>query len=147
MSVTSYPDRGGISSAGTPTFASLAAANADAAAKIAASGSPSPVVTTGTGATMAVYAWSESSGAYAVIPGTSGGVTPYTSFSALVSAVPSPSVGARALIDGGGLLVYTASGWLGHAGVFASDPSTTLAAMAPGSMAILTTGAIWTKGA
>lgn len=99
-------------------YADTATANAAAAALIAAGQSPEPMVMIGpTPATAVAMAWQGATIGYAV---GGGSVTPYADFAALVAAIPSPTVGQTAAIAGGGVLKYTAAGWLGSLGVFAT---------------------------
>lgn len=74
--------------------------------------------------------------------------TPYPTLAALNAAVPSPVVG-QAYPCVTGYLVWTATGWLGDAGVYADDAEAqaALALCANGSMVRTVAGAIWTKGA
>lgn len=57
----------------------------------------------------------------------------YTDYAALLTAIPTPSIGTRAFIGGGGVVEYTASGWLGHIGVFANFAALPSSGIAPGS--------------
>lgn len=77
-----------------------------------------PTTNVGAGSTAYLADGSEASysgTAWAVASG-----TPYANFPALVAAVPSPTVGQTAQIAGGGIVVYTETGWLGNLGVFAT---------------------------
>lgn len=73
----------------------------------------------------------------------------FASYADLVAAYPAPAVGTTASISGGGVVRYTATGWLGDLGVFADDTAAqaALAVAANGSRAYTQAGAIWTKGA
>ena len=63
-----------------------------------------------------------------------------TSFANLLTANPSPAVGDTARLGGGGVLIYTAGGWLGQLGLFssyASLPALGAGGAAPGCIAII----------